>query len=362
MQSRSETPQGLWRRVEWTYDAFGRRIRQRTLVWTNSAWVVIEDLKFISDPMLFGRHIVELNATDNTLMRSYVWGLDLSETLEGAGGVGGLLWVTLHTASGPAAGTQFATYDGNGNVVALVSASTGTEIARYEYGPFAEPIRLTGPAATLNPFRFSTKRTCNTSDLVLYEYRAYSPTLGRWLSRDPVASHRGEPIRDVKLKDRSIASEPLYVFCLNDPLAGVDALGLYDVRVKKCHVIVLCGHGSASKPHNFEFLHDCSAGHFVGCYSRYTNERIPEKHRIPGAPSADGPLYWTPHEGLDREEDGHWHFEETWKAAVQLANSLCKKADCSCCRYIYVRTKVAGSWFDWMTSPCPSKSQKVPCR
>jgi len=332
------------------------------LVWTNSAWVVIEDLKFISDPMLFGRHIVELNATDNTLMRSYVWGLDLSETLEGAGGVGGLLWVTLHTASGPAAGTQFATYDGNGNVVALVSASTGTEIARYEYGPFAEPIRLTGPAATLNPFRFSTKRTCNTSDLVLYEYRAYSPTLGRWLSRDPVASHRGEPIRDVKLKDRSIASEPLYVFCLNDPLAGVDALGLYDVRVKKCHVIVLCGHGSASKPHNFEFLHDCSAGHFVGCYSRYTNERIPEKHRIPGAPSADGPLYWTPHEGLDREEDGHWHFEETWKAAVQLANSLCKKADCSCCRYIYVRTKVAGSWFDWMTSPCPSKSQKVPCR
>jgi len=64
--------------------------------------------------MLFGRHIVELNATDNTLMRSYVWGLDLSETLEGAGGVGGLLWVTLHTASGPAAGTQFAAYDGNG--------------------------------------------------------------------------------------------------------------------------------------------------------------------------------------------------------------------------------------------------------
>jgi len=85
-------------------------------------------------------------------------------------------------------------------VVALVSASTGTEIARYEYGPFAEPIRLTGPAATLNPFRFSTKRTCNTSDLVLYEYRAYSPTLGRWLSRDPVASHRGEPIRDVETK------------------------------------------------------------------------------------------------------------------------------------------------------------------
>jgi hypothetical protein len=58
-----------------------------------------------------------------------------------------LLWVTLHTASGAAAGTHFAAYDGNGNVVGLVSATTGTETARYEYGPFGEPIRVSGPAA-----------------------------------------------------------------------------------------------------------------------------------------------------------------------------------------------------------------------
>ena len=182
---------GSWCRVEWTYDAFGRRIRQRTLVWTNSAWVVIEDLKFISDPMLFGRHIVELNATDNTLMRSYVWGLDLSETLEGAGGVGGLLWATLHTASGSAAGTHFCAYDGNGNIVALSAASDGSVSARYEYGPFGEQIRVTGPVAALNPFRFSTKRTGNTTELVLYESRACSPPLGQWLNRVPGAENGG---------------------------------------------------------------------------------------------------------------------------------------------------------------------------
>jgi len=45
-------------------------------------------------------------------------------------------------------------------------------------------------AAALNPFRFSTKRTDPTTDLVLYEYRAYSSTLGRWLSRDPLAAGR----------------------------------------------------------------------------------------------------------------------------------------------------------------------------
>ncbi|MDW8381933.1 MAG: RHS repeat-associated core domain-containing protein, partial [Verrucomicrobiota bacterium] len=93
-------------------------------------------------------------------------------------------WVTLHT--GPASGTYFCAYDGNGNVAALVNAQDGTESARYEYGPFAEPIRITGPASLQNPFRFSTKRTDDTTDLVLYEYRPYSPTLGRWLSRDPI--------------------------------------------------------------------------------------------------------------------------------------------------------------------------------
>ena len=175
----------------------------------------VEDLKFISDPMLFGRHIVELNSTNNTLVRSYVWGLDLSGTMDGAGGVGGLLWVTLHTASGPAAGAHFAAYDGNGNVVALLSATSGTDTARYEYGPFGEPIRLTGPAAALNPFRFSTKRTCNTTDLVLYEYRVYSPSLGRWLSRDPI---------------EEMGMFNLYGAVLNDSVGKTDLYGLLRIE------------------------------------------------------------------------------------------------------------------------------------
>jgi len=191
VESRPDTPSGSWRRIEWTYDALGRRIQQVTSIWTNNAWFVVENLKFVSDPMLFGRHIVELNATNSTLVRSYAWGLDLSGTMAGAGGVGGLAWVTLHTASGPASGTQFVCYDGNGNVVSLVSSTTGDVTARYEYGPFGEPIRISGPAASLNPFRFSTKRTENNTDLVLYEYRAYSQSLGRWLSRDLIVEKGG---------------------------------------------------------------------------------------------------------------------------------------------------------------------------
>jgi len=124
------------------------------------------------------------------------------------GGVGGLLWICNFQSP---IGHHFAAYDGNGNVVALVSATAGTETARYEYGPFGEPIRVSGLAATLNPFRFSTKRTCNTTDLVLYEYRAYSPCLGRWMSRDPVEETGGGN---------------LYEFVFGNPLNNFDRLGL----------------------------------------------------------------------------------------------------------------------------------------
>ncbi|NGO39799.1 hypothetical protein G4L39_10395, partial [Limisphaera ngatamarikiensis] len=184
-------------------------------VWTNSTWQVVEDLKLVSDPVLFGRHIAELNGTNGALVRSYVWGLDVSETLDGAGGVGGLLWVRL--TGGPAAGVHFVTYDGNGNVWTLVSASTGTETARYDYGPFGEPLRLTGAAAGSNPFRFSTKRTEDGTGLVLYEYRAYSPSIGRWLSRDPMGweSLQG-PV--VKLRRKARADLADYAFSRNTPV------------------------------------------------------------------------------------------------------------------------------------------------
>jgi RHS repeat-associated protein len=169
--------------------------------------------------------VVDLNASNNVPVRTYVWGLDLSESMDGAGGVGGLLWVTLHTASGPAAGTHFAAYDGNCNIVALTSASDGSPTARYEYGPFGEPIRVTGPAAALNAFRFSTKRTDPTTDLVLYEYRAYSPTLGRWVSRDPI-NELGFKLLTGKDEAFDLYEEKnLYALVRNRPVNYIDALG-----------------------------------------------------------------------------------------------------------------------------------------
>jgi RHS repeat-associated protein len=75
--------------------------------------------------------------------------------------------------------------------VALFNAANGSETARYEYGPFGEVIRATGPMAKTNPFRFSTKYQDDETDLLYYGYRYYSASTGRWISRDPIEEKGG---------------------------------------------------------------------------------------------------------------------------------------------------------------------------
>ncbi|MCF7707605.1 MAG: RHS repeat-associated core domain-containing protein, partial [Verrucomicrobia bacterium] len=132
--------------------------------------------------------IAELDG-NNDVVRAYMWGLDMSGTLQQAGGVGGLLGV-----DDAGQGFHFVAYDGNGNVMALVDADDGTISAEYEYGPFGELIRATGPMSD-NPIRFSTKYHDTETGLVYYGYRYYWPAMGRWISRDPIGERGGVKLR-----------------------------------------------------------------------------------------------------------------------------------------------------------------------
>jgi RHS repeat-associated protein len=146
-----------------------------------------------------------------------VWGTDLSGNRTGAGGVGGLLWVN-NVQSGLTAGIQFTAYDGNGNVAGLFAASDGSSTARYEYGPFGEPLRLTGTLAKANPVRWSTKVTDDEGGLVYYGYRYYNPATGRWLSRDPIEERGGANLVAM------IGNDPIRRFDVLGAVAGVDDL------------------------------------------------------------------------------------------------------------------------------------------
>ncbi len=206
IQSREEIPTEHRLRLEFDYDAQWRRIAKRVYAWEGSGYASTPQtsIRFLYD----GWNLVAEVDGSGTAIRTYHWGLDLSGTMGGAGGVGGLLFTRHHGAGGPK--TYYALYDGNGNVTGLADPATGAAAARYEYGPFGEPMRATGPVAATNPVGFSTKYTDEETGLVYYGYRYYNPVVGRWLSRDP-AGHC------------DVAA--LHGFARNDAITKIDALG-----------------------------------------------------------------------------------------------------------------------------------------
>ena len=185
------------KRLTFEYDYLGRRLRKIVSFWQEYGgyYEAISDQFYLYD----GWNVVAVVPTGNAhyVLANYTWGLDLSGSVGGAGGVGGLA-VVRDAVSGAA---HYPAFDGNGNVTALVSASGGAVSARYEYGPFGEPIRVTGPAAEANPFRWSTKFTDTETGLVYYGYRYYNPGTGRWINRDPLGEEGGKNLCAVSGND-----------------------------------------------------------------------------------------------------------------------------------------------------------------
>jgi len=82
----------------------------------------------------------------------YVWGLDLSGSLQGAGGIGGLI------AAVQDGEVYFPCYDANGNITDYIDESGTNIVAHYEYDPYGNVIAQTGAKADdLNP-TFADKR------------------------------------------------------------------------------------------------------------------------------------------------------------------------------------------------------------
>jgi RHS repeat-associated protein len=100
------------------------------------------------------------------------------------------------------------TRDHLGSIRELTNGS-GAVQTRYDYDPYGRRTRLTG---TLDAdFGFTGHYYHQPSGLHLALYRAYNADLGRWISRDPIGERGGVN---------------LYAYITNDPLNGIDPLGL----------------------------------------------------------------------------------------------------------------------------------------
>ncbi len=205
-------------KIEFVYDALGRRVSKKLSTSDGTNWSPVKATLFVYDG---NRLLAELDAMQtNAVIRTYVWGNDLSGSFGDAGGVTGLLSYT--TKSGGQFQTQYFSYDDNGNVTALISAASGAISARYQYSPFGKTLYADESAATDNPIRFSTKYVDSESGLLYYGSRYYNPDVGRWISRD-----RGEEENGANL----------FGFVSNDPVKFVDVLGRNQVDGHYYHML-----------------------------------------------------------------------------------------------------------------------------
>ncbi|TAE78906.1 MAG: RHS repeat protein, partial [Verrucomicrobia bacterium] len=153
---------GAFVTVSYQYDSMGRRIsstvNNQTTLYAYDGWNVVEEYS-------------TSNFQTFDLKTILTWGLDLSGSMQGAGGVGGLLFTEDLTTNT----TWHHHYDGNGNVTHLTNAS-GQTVATYTYDAFGNTVTATGTAAAANKYRFSTKpidETIATTPLYYYGYRYY---------------------------------------------------------------------------------------------------------------------------------------------------------------------------------------------
>jgi len=181
--------------VTMKFDRMGRRVEYIE----REDETVLKHQKFVYDGYLC---IQRLNGANNAITDLFEW--DPTEPVA----TRPLYW-QLRTPGGNY--SFFYTHDGNKNVSEVVSYQSASGIvAHYDYAPFGAVRSQTGARAAANPFRFSSEFSDDTLGLVYYNYRHYEPCIGCWLNRDPFEEEGGKN---------------LYVFCVNNPVLFVDALG-----------------------------------------------------------------------------------------------------------------------------------------
>ena len=100
-------------------------------------WQLDRDQRYVYDNW---NVVLVLDGLDNNdTLRKYTWGLDLSGTLQGAGGIGGLL--ACRDESNNPKKEYWYFPDANGNVTQLLDAKNTSLAAHYEYDPLRQQLK-----------------------------------------------------------------------------------------------------------------------------------------------------------------------------------------------------------------------------
>jgi RHS repeat-associated protein len=170
-------------RTEFTYDGLSRRVK----ILEKTGNTINSTKRFVWDGMVIAE---ERNNTNKVTRKHYLQGVQF-------------LSYNPNTST-----PYFYMRDHLGSIREMTD-STGLIKARYDYDPWGNRIKLGGGQDA--DFGFSGHYYHPPSNLHLALYRAYDSTIGRWISRDPIAEKGGLNF---------------YGYVLNNPLNLIDPLGL----------------------------------------------------------------------------------------------------------------------------------------
>jgi RHS repeat-associated protein len=216
---------GVWVANVWSnsfvYDGLLRKRIEKDYGWNGSTWIETNEVRCLYD----GYVVIQERDQNNLPRVTYTRGVDLGgnespllgqmvDGYQSAGGIGGLLartdmgaWIGNNSQA-----TAYYFNDAQGNVIAMINTN-GALVAQYEYDPFGNILSMSGPLASANRYRFSSKEWNDNAGLYYYGLRFYDPNLQRWLNRDPIQEDGGFN---------------LFTFISNVAVNSVDAFGLCD--------------------------------------------------------------------------------------------------------------------------------------
>lgn len=179
--------------VSYGYDPLGRRI---------SKTIGGQITRYVYE----GMHLVAEVAPNNAIQVEYLYGNSIDNPIA---------MVSLRGAGGDEA-IYYYHKDGLGSTAALTDKN-GAVVERYKYGPYGEP-EITDANGVLleesalgNNHLYTGQIYDPETGFYYYKARYYSPTLGRFLQRDPLGYVDGSN---------------LYAYVNNNPLNWIDPLGL----------------------------------------------------------------------------------------------------------------------------------------